>query len=570
MATTDRVALAHTRLSIIDVLGGQQPLLCPDGRLAAVVNGEIYNHPELSLAFAAKGCKTPRTLSDCESLMLAYATHGIDGFKLLHGMYAGAIHDRAHDTVTLVRDRLGIKPLYYTRQPGFVAFASELKALLPLLDQTPPLRADAITQFLEHEFAAGTGTPFEGIERVPPGTAITFDANLNARTESYWNLRDVQPVRLSEGEALERFTPLMEQVMVEHMRADVPFGLFLSGGVDSSLLCGLLTRLHPHPIDSFSVGYTACTDRNELDAAEQMAKRFGTRHHALVLSSEAMRRRLVHTVWLADELMDDHATLPLAMLAQHAQASLKVVFCGEGGDEVFAGYARYRKHAVQRWLSAMRTPGSGGFRTRSLWSAEARSEVFGPRLKREAGGFQRAQADAWRRCPRNWSALQKCQHGDLVTALPDNLLVKSDRGLMGFGLEGRVPFLDHRIVEFGLSLPDSLKVRQGMGKYFLRQWGLSFLPREHLFATKKGFHVPVGDMLSDDFVKRLMPALARNEGIRAWFDVQGVQDLLAAHLATHRHADKVWSLLHFGLWHRQYVEQAGHTPPLDADPIDHL
>jgi asparagine synthase (glutamine-hydrolysing) len=194
LATTDRVALAHTRLSIIDVLGGQQPLLCPDGRLAAVVNGEVYNHPELSLAFAAKGCKTPRTLSDCESLMLAYATHGIGGFNLLHGMYAGAIHDRAHDTVTLVRDRLGIKPLYYTRQPGFVAFASELKALLPLLDQTPPLRADAITQFLEHEFAAGTGTPFEGIERVPPGTAITFDANLNARTESYWNLRDVQPV----------------------------------------------------------------------------------------------------------------------------------------------------------------------------------------------------------------------------------------------------------------------------------------------------------------------------------------------------------------------------------------
>lgn len=564
------VGFVHTRLAIIDLAGGHQPIKTPDSRLSAVVNGEIYNYIELRGEFSARNGYEPLTHSDSECALQVYAADGVAGFKRLNGMFALAIHEPSARRVTLARDRLGIKPLYYCQRPGHVVFGSELKAVLALLDATPPLNADGIGQFLEHEFQGGNETAFQGIMRVPPGHAITIDYDLKLTPERYWSLHDVRTQPMEQQDAEHAFSALMEQVMVEHMRADVPFGLFLSGGVDSSLLCALLTRMHGQQIESFSVGYSVDRQRNELDAAQAIAQRFGTRHTSLEITPESLLARIPHAIWSTDELMRDYAVLPTSMLAEKTRQSLKVVFTGEGGDEVFAGYARYRKHPVQRWAANLLAPGSGGFRTHSHWSRDWRQQVFGTSLAAVAGGFRQPQIAAWRDSPAAWSPLQRAQHNDLVTALPDNLLVKVDRSLMAFGVEGRVPYLDHRIVEFGLALPDSLKVQGRVGKHFLRRWGLQYVPHEHLFQVKKGFHVPIGRMLSGPFLDALGEALVRNRAIGEWFTPTGVKALFDAQRQSGAHSEQIWCLLHFAIWHRIFVEQGGRQPALHDDPLAYV
>ena len=562
------VGLVHTRLSIIDLAGGHQPIVSPDGELSAVVNGEIYNYVELRSEYAARGGVEPLTHSDSESVLQVYAAEGVQGLRRLNGMFALALHDRARRRVVLARDRLGIKPLYVYCDATRVAFGSELKALLPLLPAPPALDADAIAQFLEHEFLGGERTVFAGIQRVPPGHALVIDPALGVQRERYWSVQQLRTLDLDMDQAQEAFTTLFEQVMREHMRADVPFGLFLSGGVDSSLLCAMLTQMHDRPIESFSVGYSVNRERNELDDAQQIAQRFGTRHHALEITPDEVRSRIPHAIWSTDELMRDFAVLPTSLLAEKAGRSLKVIFTGEGGDEAFAGYARYRKRPFQRWLSNLLRPGTGGFRARSRWPQALRQRSFSPQLQAVAGGFRQLQVEAWRDAPPAWSDLQRIQYYDLIAALPDKLLVKVDRSLMAWGVEARVPYLDHRIVEFGLGLPDALKVQGRMGKRFLREWGQRHIPGPYLMQSKKGFHVPMQQILRGEFLTQLGQALAANEAIRTWFKVDGVKGLIEAQQHSGGHSEQVWGLLQFAIWHRLFVEQPGRMPGRSEDPLD--
>ena len=562
------VGLVHTRLSIIDLAGGHQPIVSPDGELSAVVNGEIYNYVELRSEYAARGGVEPLTHSDSESVLQVYAAEGVQGLRRLNGMFALALHDRARRRVVLARDRLGIKPLYVYCDATRVAFGSELKALLPLLPAPPALDADAIAQFLEHEFLGGECTVFAGVRRVPPGHALVIDHALSVQRERYWSVQQLRTLDLDMDQAQEAFTTLFEQVMREHMRADVPFGLFLSGGVDSSLLCAMLTQMHDRPIESFSVGYSVNRERNELDDAQQIAQRFGTRHHALEITPEEVRSRIPHAIWSTDELMRDFAVLPTSLLAEKAGRSLKVIFTGEGGDEAFAGYARYRKRPFQRWLSNLLRPGTGGFRARSRWPQALRQRSFSPQLQAAAGGFRQLQVEAWRDAPPAWSDLQRIQYYDLIAALPDKLLVKVDRSLMAWGVEARVPYLDHRIVEFGLGLPDALKVQGRMGKRFLREWGQRHIPGPYLMQSKKGFHVPMQQILRGEFLTQLGQALAANEAIRTWFKIDGVKGLIEAQQHSGGHSEQVWGLLQFAIWHRLFVEQPGRMPGRSEDPLD--
>ena len=562
------VGLVHTRLSIIDLAGGHQPIVSPDGELSAVVNGEIYNYVELRREYAARGGVEPLTHSDSESVLQVYAAEGVQGLRRLNGMFALALHDRARGRVVLARDRLGIKPLYVYCDATRVAFGSELKALLPLLPAPPALDADAIAQFLEHEFLGGECTVFAGIRRVPPGHALVIDHALSVQRERYWSVQQLRTLDVDMDQAQEAFTTLFEQVMREHMRADVPFGLFLSGGVDSSLLCAMLTQMHDRPIESFSVGYSVNRERNELDDAQQIAQRFGTRHHALEITPDEVRSRIPHAIWSTDELMRDFAVLPTSLLAEKAGRSLKVIFTGEGGDEAFAGYARYRKRPFQRWLSNLLRPGTGGFRARSRWPQALRQRSFSPQLQAVAGGFRQLQVEAWRDAPPAWSDLQRIQYYDLIAALPDKLLVKVDRSLMAWGVEARVPYLDHRIVEFGLGLPDALKVQGRMGKRFLREWGQRHIPGPYLMQSKKGFHVPMQQILRGEFLTQLGQALAANEAIRTWFKIDGVKGLIEAQQHSGGHSEQVWGLLQFAIWHRLFVEQPGRMPGRSEDPLD--
>jgi asparagine synthase (glutamine-hydrolysing) len=536
-----------------------------DGDLALVANGEVYNYLELNAELRKEG-RLPRTGSDSETILHAYAVHGPDMLPRLRGMYAFALHDAARGRLILARDRLGIKPLFYVRLPDRIAFASEIKALLPILTGTPDLDPAVLRRFLLHQFSSGRRTLLRGVERVLPGEALIIDGSLDIQHRRHWSALAVEPRSLSEGEALEALDGLMDAVMREHMRSDVPFGLFLSGGTDSSVLAALLHRHGAGAVKTYSVGFRDTRMADELDEAGLVAAHFGTDHRALRLDMHQVLGRIPHTVWAADELMRDYASLPTSILAEEAGRDLKVVFSGEGGDEVFAGYRRYWPPPLERWLKGLVRPGSGGFRTRGQWQGRWVRAIFGDALRQAAADREPFLA-AWRETPRGWSDLQRRQYTDLVTALPDNLLVKTDRMLMGFALEGRVPFLDHRIVELGLSLPDRLKARGGEGKWLIKRWAERLLPPGHLRRPKRGFHVPIGDWLAGELAQEVGRRLLRNRGIREWFRPDGIQRLAAARRSGRGSSRELFGLMQFAIWHRLFIEQPGLRPAPDEDPL---
>jgi asparagine synthase (glutamine-hydrolysing) len=559
----DGAGLAHTRLSIIDLGGGDQPLHADDGRLSLIANGEIYNYIELRAELERRGRRFT-TGSDCETILHAYAEYGADFLDHLHGMFAFALHDRARGHLLLARDRLGIKPLFLARTARGWAFASELKALRPILG-TPAIDPRALAQYLQCQFSTGRATICQGVERLLPGEVVTLALDGGVSRRQYWTPRDIAPAALDPADAMACFDELMHTVMTQHMRADVPFGLFLSGGLDSSLLLALLSRLKGEPIRTFSVGFGDSPRGTELDLAETLARRYGSRHTVLRPTGEDMLRRLALSVWAADDMMRDFANLPTLMLAEAAGAELKVVFTGEGGDEVFGGYHRYRSGRLERWFKNLLFPGSGGFRTTGNFRG-LEGAVFGPELRDAARHWRDDFIAAWRSAPRGWSDLQRMQLVDLTTALPDNLLVKADRLLMAYGVEGRVPFLDHRVVEFGLALPDALKVTRHRGKEFLRRWAERYLPPDHLRAPKRGFTVPMDAWLRGTTLDRLERALSASPAIRTWFQPQAVHRLAALQRRGRNVTKNLGALLQFALWHRIFIEGDGARPALQ-DPL---
>jgi asparagine synthase (glutamine-hydrolysing) len=472
--------------------------------------------------------------------------------------------------VILARDRLGMKPLYYLELPDGIAFASELKALRPLLPGPAEVEPAALVQYLQNQFNTGEQTILRGIRRLLPGEMLIIDGRLEIRRMQYWTARDVRPMRVDFGEACALFDPLIEQVMVEHVRSDVPYGLFLSGGVDSAVLLALLRRYQEKPVRTFSVGYRDVKMADELEDAERIARQFGADHTCLRIDRDSLFARLPYAVWAADDLMRDYASLPTSMLAQTAARELKVVFSGEGGDEVFAGYGRYREPAAVRLVKSLLAPGSGGFRVHGHWRGTRARRIFGPRLGAARHAARAPFVAAWQSTPPGWSDLMRRQYTDLVTALPDNLMVKADRMLMAFGLEGRLPFLDHRVVEFGLALPDDLKMDGRQGKLFLKRWAERFLPADHLYRRKRGFHVPVGEWLRGELLDQLAMRLPQSEGIRAWFRPEGVAQLIERQRRRQDASREIWSVLQFAIWHRLFIKGGGKPPPVDDDPLHWL
>jgi asparagine synthase (glutamine-hydrolysing) len=563
----EKVGLAHTRLSIIDLEGGDQPIVALDGNMALAANGEIYNYVELRKELLEEGCRF-KTRSDSETILHAYASSGAHFVDRLHGMFAFALFDRISKKVLLARDRLGIKPLYYIVLPEKVAFASEIKALLPILDHAPQVNGEALSQFFHNQFNTGRETIIKGIYRVLPGEMTIIDKGLEISHRQYWTPLSTQPRDFTFEEAQEEFDPLFEQVMREHIRSDVPYGLFLSGGVDSAVVLAMLERFQDRPIRTFSVGYKDSSMENELEPARFIAAQYNTDHEPLALDKDRLFNRLPYIIWATDDLMRDYACLPTSFLAEEASKELKVVFTGEGGDEVFAGYGRYKKSPVEKWVKNLLAPGSGGFRTRSQIRARWAKSLFGSELLAYSHDFRKPFVQAWQACPATWSEVQKSQYVDMTTALPDNLLVKVDRMLMSFGVEGRVPFLDHRVVDFGLSLPDHLKWESHYGKLFLRHWAEKHVPKNHLWRKKTGFHVPVGDYLSKGFRDDLQGKLLQNNAVKTWFDPEGLKHLF--HFQRHGgHGTRaLWCLMQFAIWHHIFIENHGETPTPAENPLD--
>ncbi|HQC73053.1 MAG TPA: asparagine synthase (glutamine-hydrolyzing) [Candidatus Competibacteraceae bacterium] len=566
-----QVGLAFTRLSIIDLDHGHQPLYSADKTLCLIGNGEIYNYLELRRDLAAKGYPFS-TQSDFEPLLYAYLEYGLDFLQRLEGMFAFALYDQRQNRLLLVRDRLGIKPLFFTQRSDGLYFGSEFKALLALHPQRPTVNAQGLAQYLQSGFAARSQTLCQGIERLGPGEALLFDAGHFQRRWHYWSLQQIQPLPISPGEADEQFTALMDDVMRKHLRADVPFGLFLSGGIDSSTLLALIRNAGAAPLRSYSIGFPGSEVFNESSEAERIARHFGIEHVTLALDGQAMFAAIPHAIWAADELIEDSAGLALSALAARAAADVKMVFTGDGGDEAFAGYGRYRRPYVQRLLRSLIRPGSGGYRTKPGFTFWSRRGLFQPALLRANDDWRAPFIESWQSAPRAWSDLQRMQAVDVETVMADRYLVKTDRMTMAWGLEARVPFLDHRVIEFGLALPDALKIEGRLGKAFLRRWAQRWLPLDHLQLRKRGLSVPVDDWPRGPRLQRLEQALLGSPGIQEWFLPAGIRALVAAQQRKPASATriKLLRLLHFMIWHRLFIEGNGAEPARHQDPLEFL
>ncbi len=560
------VGLVHTRLSIIDLEHGAQPLHCGDDKLVLVANGEIYNYVELRKQLSAKG-HSFATHSDCETILAAYREYGDEFLCQLNGMFAFALYDREKEQLILARDHLGIKPLFFREDASGLYFGSELKALLHLSDESPQVDARGLVQFLQNNFSSSHTTLLRGVERVMPGEAVVIGRQGVIKRWRYWTPNRVQPISKNFGDAAEEFDALMHEVMRIHLRTDVPFGLFLSGGVDSAVLLAMLNQHVDGPIKTYSVGFPGSSVTNELNAANMMAERFSTDHTVLELGERDLLQALPHAIWAADELMGDYANLPVSVLARRAAQDLKVVFSGEGGDEVFAGYARYRAPAAKRWLKQLRYPGSGGFRMSKTFKNRWQKRLYGDELMQVADAWSEPFIAAWQDLPSEMATMSRMQAVDMQTWLVDDLLVKADRMLMAWGVEGRVPFLDHRVVEFGLALPAELKVEGKTGKVFLRRWAERYLPKDHLWSRKRGFTVPIGDWLSGAVLDQLAEVLPQQPGIKQWFDVRGVKHLIARQRVKGDMVQPLWRLWQFAIWHRIFIEGQGEMPAAQCDPI---
>ena len=563
------LGLAHARLAIIDLDGGQQPLYSADKNIILVANGEIYNYIELRQKLAQSGfhCVTD---SDCDVIIQSYRCFGDDFIQYLHGMFAFALYDKSRQRLILARDRLGIKPLYLSYTPEGIAFASEIKALLPFFDRKPAINPVALAEYLQQQFSTGNETILKEVERIGAGEQIVIERGRIVSRKYYWSASAIQPRQLEIEAAMIEFDGLMELVMKQHMRSDVPFGLFLSGGVDSALLLALLDRYGAKPVRTFSVGFAGTKLVDELPLAESIAKQFGSEHTSIRPTASELLYAAADCVWLADDLMRDFANLPTNILARAAGKELKVVFSGEGGDEVFAGYGRYRTAWLERKLKALLHPGSQGYRTSVLIKPRLASSLLNAELAAEANNTRHIFTTNWGKTSAQWSDLQRMQYIDLQHSLANNLLVKADRMLMGSSLEGRVPFLDHRVVEFGLSLPDELKINGKQGKYFLKQWAEQWLSKEHLYAKKRGFHVPVKQWLGHTLKARLVDVLPKNRAIKEWFQADAVVNLLKQPKLDTVSTRVIWSLLEFALWYQMFVEGDSRRPPEQIDPVELL
>jgi asparagine synthase (glutamine-hydrolysing) len=521
------VALVHTRLAIIDLVTGDQPLF--SGPLSLIANGEIYNYIELKEAVA----DNYSTASDCEPPLKLFSRASADYAAPLRGMYAIAIHDRAFRTLTLSRDLFGIKPLYVAQTAAGLIFASEPQALL---DTGVPrgIERQKLHELLNLQFCAGAQTIFPGIQRVAPGETLTLrDGEITSR--SRLNFPTPEPAPASEAEALLRLDAVLENAVDLHQRSDVPYGMFLSGGIDSAAILAMMARLNASPVLAYTAGFDEHSVADERDAAATTAKAAGARHERVEITQKMVWDHLPEIVGAMDDPVADYAIIPSWFLARRARQDVKVILSGEGGDEMFAGYGRYR--AASRFLLPKKMRMRGVFDGLDVLRAP-------PTGWRD--GIAAAEAEH-----KSSSRLKTAQRVDIADWLPHDLLLKLDRCLMAHAVEGRTPFIDKQIAAFAFSLPDRLVVRNGQGKYLLRLWLEKNLPEARPFAKKQGFDVPIGTWIAAQ-AKPLAELLVRQPIIAELAEPEKIYALLDN--AAHKRAGfAAWVLLFTALWHRRHI-----------------
>src|SRR6267143_3377247 len=581
------LALGMRRLSIIDLGGGKQPIANEDGSVVTVFNGEIYNFQSLREELQGRG-HSLKTSSDTEVIVHLYEDFGDECVQHLRGMFGLAVWDAPRRRLFLARDRLGIKPLYFTQAGGRLVFGSEIKAILQHPGVQANLSLEGLNNFLSLKYVPSPQTMFEGIYALPPGCCLTCDES-GVKVRRYWDLSFANQCHVLPEEAYaEQLAELLRECVKLHLVSDVPFGAFLSGGLDSSTIVALMTEFLNEPVKTYSVGFEGDVEEfSELPYARMVAKKYHTDHHEVLIQPSDLINLSEKVVWHLDQPIADDACLANFMVAELASRDVKMVLTGEGGDELFAGYARYAGERLSplfqrlpRSAKSMAVRLSGqipGLRRQKLalyalcqpdevnrlvnwfplFNSEAKHTLLSEDFQQALNGSgasavfaeHLARTDAI-------DPINRMLYVDTKLWLPDDLLARGDKTSMAASLEGRVPLLDHKLVEFAASLPPHLKVKGLTRKYLLRKVAQAWLPPEIISRKKKGFPMPMSLWFRKEARSFLRDALSPSTlHRRGLFNPPFVEKLLRDHETGFAdHGSLLWGLLSIELWHRVYID----------------
>jgi asparagine synthase (glutamine-hydrolysing) len=601
------VALGHRRLSIVDLSpAGHGPMPNGDSTLWITYNGEVYNHAEYRPGLEARGYRY-RSHTDTETLLYLYQEHGVDMLRRLRGMFAFGLWDAPRGRLFLARDRLGIKPLYYIIAGGQLVWASEIKALLTHPAVTPELDEHALAQYLTFAAVPPPATLFAGIRKLPPGHYLLADSTGAVRIERWWSPLDATDQFNGEAAsfpaAVERLSALLQEAVVEQTMSDVPHGLLLSGGLDSTLVLALLSRHLARPVRTFSIGFTDAAGFDEREFSRRAAQAFSSDHLELVLEPHQVIDAIPELVEAQDEPLSDWVCLPLKALCRAVKdAGVTVVQVGEGSDELFAGYPRYLRYSrVDRrfWhpylagpallrrggaaLARLVLDGSDGLReVRDLFDRAVReepifvsgavvnwdwekAELVSPGLRQRLGESLRSAPVALKNFAeygaraRNGNILSAMAYQDLAVRLPELLLMRVDKMTMLSSVEARVPYLDHRIAELAFALPPEFKTGGGVTKRIVKRVAEGIVPSEFITRRKMGFDVPLSSWLRQAPLKEWSERVILGSRLnrRELFDSARVRYLLSAHQRGKLDAGfRLWNLLNLCAWYDRWIDPA--------------
>jgi asparagine synthase (glutamine-hydrolysing) len=522
------VAIGNRRLSIIDIAGGHQPFVSDDGRIAVVQNGEIFNYVELAADLRKQGV-TLRSSSDTEVILRLYEREGIACLSKLNGMFAIAIDDAREDAMYLVRDRIGVKPLYLADDGRRAVFASEIKALLPWAGASQ-VDMEAVHHYLTFNYIPAPWTVWQGIRHVMPGTWMKFTRS-GVKTQRWWNLADQHERDFEFGEWAEEFMDILDDATRIRLRADVPWGAFLSGGVDSSTIVGLMARHVERPVKTFCIGF-ADPRYDESAFAAEAARRFGCEHTSEIAELN-MLGRWPHVLYHLDQPHGDASFMPTLRVSELAARHVKVVLTGDGGDELFAGYDKYSEFFS---LDAAQVPDAvafqrGYFDSISLFQPAAKAALYRPSVRAQLCGIDSFEAAArpWFDQASHFDRVNQALYLDMQLLLSGNNLVKPDRMGMAVSIEARTPFLDWRMMEFAFRSRGATKLQGEDKKHWYKRAAAPLIGEDLAYRRKQMFTVPVGEWFRSSSYDWLRGALDASEMIGECFEPKAIAAMLEGH-----------------------------------------
>lgn len=579
------------RLKVIDLKTGSQPIHNEDGSVWTVFNGAIYNYQELHNILKCKGHKF-YTVSDTETILHAYEEWGDRFLQHLNGIYGFALWDKTEQRLLLVRDRLGVKPLYYYETPNMLVFASEIKALLLHPAVKREIDFDAFNNYLSLAYVPAPLTMFKNTKKLLPGHMLIWQGGIT-KIKQYWDVSYEVEEGISEQTSLDRLHSVLKRAVRSQLISDVPLGIFLSGGIDSSILVSLMSQIKERPVTTFSIAYEE-DYYNESGYAKLVADHFRTDHYEFLVRSDIFQE-LPEIVEHLDEPLADAAALPTILLSKLAKEHVTVVLNGAGGDEIFGGYDRYRRQKFLDWYMKVPegirklvlivieklVPGDIGnfkaFKNRakmiaeaakvplseryitwaSVLSADCRGMILSDQLKREI-----SQNDVFLHIKSYFDNsdlddVSTMMYVDAKTYLVDDILTMTDKMSMAYGLKIRVPFLDHDVVEFAATLPVRYKVRNGKSKYLLRKYLSNNLPKRIWNRPKQGFMVPISSWLRKkgyfEYAREIL--LSKSAMNRGLFNAKGIERILIDHQKGYEdYGGAIWALLNFELWSQKFLD----------------